>query len=371
MSTNNEVKVIAFYLPQFHPIPENDAWWGTGFTEWTSVGKAQKYYRGHIQPNVPADLGYYDLRLPEVRIAQAELAREAGVVAFCYWHYWFGDGKQLLEKPLEEVVRLGEPDFPFCLGWANHSWLNKSWNRERQTIIPKLLMEQKYLGVNDHIDHFYKMLPVFSDKRYYKVHGKLLFLVYDPFALPDFREFKKTWNLLATQNGLPEFFFIANLEDASKVSHPTIMEYDAISLCRLYAPWRIEGNKIYSFYRKVTRNISRLLNVSINKITYKKAIEYIDTPIYEHTNVYPNIIPRWDNSPRRGPGAYIYHNSTPTLFKRHVKMILRRVHRKQNEDKIVFLKSWNEWAEGNYMEPDTRWGKGYIQALKEALNEKY
>ena len=133
---SSKVKVIAFYLPQFHPIPENDEWWGKGFTEWTSVGRAKKYYRGHYQPRVPADLGYYDLRLPQVRQQQADLAKEAGISAFCYWHYWFGNGKQLLENPLQEVVKLGEPDFPFCLGWANHTWLNKSWNREKQTVIP-------------------------------------------------------------------------------------------------------------------------------------------------------------------------------------------------------------------------------------------
>ena len=127
-----KAKVIAFYLPQFHPIPENDSWWGKGFTEWTSVGKAKRYYYGHYQPRIPADLGYYDLRLPQIREEQAILAKEAGIAAFCYWHYWFGKGKELLEYPLKEVVRLQTPKFPFCLGWANHSWYNKSWNSEQQ-----------------------------------------------------------------------------------------------------------------------------------------------------------------------------------------------------------------------------------------------
>lgn len=148
-----KAKVIAFYLPQFHPIPENDSWWGKGFTEWTSVGKAKRYYRGHYQPRVPADLGYYDLRLPQIREEQAILAKEAGIAAFCYWHYWFGKGKELLEYPLKEVVRLQAPKFPFCLGWANHSWYNKSWNSDKQTIIPKLLIEQTYPGKEDIVNH--------------------------------------------------------------------------------------------------------------------------------------------------------------------------------------------------------------------------
>ena len=125
----NKSKVIAYYLPQYHPIPENNKWWGNGFTEWTNVGKAKPLFKGHYQPRVPADLGYYDLRLPDVRQAQADLAKKAGVTAFCYWHYWFGKDKELLEMPLNEVVRLGKPDFPFCIAWANHSWERKDGTR--------------------------------------------------------------------------------------------------------------------------------------------------------------------------------------------------------------------------------------------------
>ena len=228
-----KAKVIAFYLPQFHPIPENDSWWGKGFTEWTSVGKAKRYYRGHYQPRVPADLGYYDLRLPQIREEQAILAKEAGIAAFCYWHYWFGKGKELLEYPLKEVVRLQAPKFPFCLGWANHSWYNKSWNSDKQTIIPKLLIEQTYPGKEDIVNHFNTMLPMFKDERYFKIHGRLLFLIYSPVDIPNFDQFKTIWNDLAVKNDLPGFYFIANLEDLSLVKKEEIKKYDAISLCRL------------------------------------------------------------------------------------------------------------------------------------------
>ena len=160
---DKKAHVIAFYLPQFHPIPENDEWWGKGFTEWTNVGKAKPLFCRHYQPRVPADRGYYDLRMPEVRNAQAELAKEAGIDAFCYWHYWFGNGKQLLEQPLKMVVEQGKPDFPFCLAWANHTWYKKRWNSDVSRFSQEVLMEQQYPGIQDIDDHFYTMLPVFRD----------------------------------------------------------------------------------------------------------------------------------------------------------------------------------------------------------------
>lgn len=364
---SNKVKVIAFYLPQFHPIPENDEWWGNGFTEWTSVGRAKKYYRKHYQPRVPADLGYYDLRLPQVRRQQADLAKEAGISAFCYWHYWFGNGKQLLETPLQEVVKLGEPDFPFCLGWANHTWWNKSWNREKQTIIPKPLILQTYPGEKDIDNHFFTMLPMFKDKRYFRLHGRLLFLIYAPLDIPDFKYFKNRWNELAIQNNLPGFYFIANTENISNLEDSSLKEFDAVSFSRLHSVWNVE-NRIKNFILLVTRNISRLFGYSLNKISYEKAIEYMDDIYYTKNKIYPNIVPGWDNSPRRGPGAFIFQNSTPELFKKHVDMILSRIKNKPDEDKVIFLKSWNEWAEGNYLEPDLKWGKDYIVALRKALD---
>lgn len=166
-----KVRVIAFYLPQFHPTPENDKWWGKGFTEWTNVGKAKPLFKGHYQPKVPADLGYYDLRVPETRREQAELARQYGIEGFCYWHYWFGNGRQLLQRPFQEVLASGEPDFPFCLAWANHSWEDKQFNKEGGN---KMLMEQLYPGDEDYIAHFNAVLPAFKDPRYIRVNGEAL-----------------------------------------------------------------------------------------------------------------------------------------------------------------------------------------------------
>lgn len=169
-------RIIALYLPQYHPIPENDEWWGKGFTEWTNVAKAKPLFYGHYQPHIPADLGFYDLRLPEVREQQAQLAREAGIEGFCYYHYWFGNGKQLLERPFNEVLQSGKPDFPFCLCWANHDWTNKTWIKEKSTKRDSMIMKMEY-SFEDHIAHFHALLPAFKDKRYIKVDGKPIFAV--------------------------------------------------------------------------------------------------------------------------------------------------------------------------------------------------
>ena len=170
-------KVIAFYLPQFHPVKENDMWYGKGFTEWTNVAKARPLFKGHYQPHIPADLGFYDLRLPEVRQEQARMAQEYGVTAFCYWNYWFGNGKQLLEMPIWEVYKDHSITLPFCLAWANHSWEKKMWDKKGNN---QLLMEQQYLGIEDYKKYFYTMLPLFKDERYFRVGDKLFFLIYSP-----------------------------------------------------------------------------------------------------------------------------------------------------------------------------------------------
>ena len=194
-------RFIAFYLPQFHPTPENDEWWGKGFTEWKNVVKARPLFRGHEQPKIPSDLGFYDLRVPEVREEQARLAKEAGIEAFCYWHYWFGNGKRLLERPFNEVLESGKPDFPFCLAWANHSWYKKLWdpNAPKKDI---LLAEQTYPGVEDYVNHFKTLLPAFKDKRYLKVDGKLFFVLYSINDFKDVSLFINTWRTLAKENGL-------------------------------------------------------------------------------------------------------------------------------------------------------------------------
>lgn len=369
MGNKMKEKVIAYYLPQFHPTPENDEWWGKGFTEWTNVAKAKPLYWGHEQPKIPADLGFYDLRLPETRQAQAELAKKAGISAFCYWHYWFGNHKKILNYPIEEVVRTKEPDFPFCLAWANHSWYSKSWTSGNGAFSlerSKLLIEQQYPGKQDYIDHFYDLLDTFKDKRYYKVHNKLLFVIFDPFTFPDFQVFKQIWNDLAAQEGLPGFFFVAHVFQHTEELN-NLKDYDACNLSLHHAPFNnhTTASWLKQQWKRVRSHISFIPQI----VLYKKAIQLMDSPLYEINNIYPTLIPNWDHTPRSGRHGRVMHGSNPELFGKHVQMILDRVKNKDEQDRIIFLKSWNEWGEGNYLEPDLKFGTRYIDTLYQCLTK--
>ncbi len=357
------MKIIAFYLPQFHPFKENDEWWGKGFTEWTNVGKARKIYPGHYQPRVPADLGYYDLRLPEVREQQAQMAKDYGISAFCYYHYWFGNDKQLMEKPLEEVIRLQKPDFPFCLCWANHSWENKNWNPSALKMKSKLLIEQKYPGLEDSEKMFYTLLSAFKDKRYLKVNNQLVYMIYRADSLPYYKEFCELWNKLAKENGLSGFYFISNVQSENLLEHPANKYMDANALCNMNT---IFGNRTQN---TILMKISKLIHFPVRIITYKKAIKYLISDKHKNNKIYPVILPNWDHSPRLGYMGTIYHNSTPELFKKLIKKAIGVIKGKPKEDQIIFIKSWNEWAEGNYLEPDLKFGKRYLEVIKEAIQE--
>lgn len=359
-------RIIAFYLPQYHPTPDNDKWWGKGFTEWTNVGKAKPLFKGHYQPKVPADLGYYDLRLPEVREAQAKLAREAGIEGFCYYHYWFGDGKQELEMPFNEVVKTGKPDFPFCLCWANESWHSKFWDKDGSTYSKKLLIEQKYLGHEDNVKHFYTLLPAFRDKRYMKYNNKLLFVIYKPLQFENLKDFISDWRILAKNNGLNDFYFIGQLQIQKDIPNEIVSSLlenglDGINTVRLTSSLvgRPFLKRVQARIMANLKNVPRVANYSS---VYHKFIssEEIDE------NIIPTIIPNWDHSPRSGRNGLVLHNSTPELFDRHLKDVFNILRRKNNQ--LVFLKSWNEWGEGNYMEPDLKYGKKYIQVLKDRIN---
>ena len=238
-----KARVIAFYLPQFHPIPENDKWWGKGFTEWTNVAKAKPLFRGHYQPRIPADLGFYDLRVPEVREQQAQLAREAGIEGFCYWHYWFGNGKQLLERPFNEVLVSGKPDFPFCLGWANHSWTTGTWTRGGDA---QMIAEQTYPGKNDYLSHFQYALRAFQDERYITVDGKPLFVIFDPYALP--QDFIPYWRELAEQAGLKGIHFVAYTFNA--LGHPIVAK-NGEKITKGY----FATDEVFKYYNYLTQNL--------------------------------------------------------------------------------------------------------------------
>ena len=356
-----KVRVIALYLPQFHPIPENDLWWGKGFTEWTNVGKAKPLFRGHYQPRVPADLGYYDLRLPEVRQAQANLAQEYGVEGFCYWHYWFGNGKRLLERPFNEVLASGKPDFPFCLGWANHSWSGIYIGvKSKETLI-----DQTYNGIQDYERHFYDILPALRDKRYILVDGKPFFLVFDPLGIPDPKIFIECWQKLAIKNGLPGIHFVAHTYHSEQIQLLLDNGFDAVNIVRLFDCQKAG----ISFTQKAINKIKR----EVFKIgfypEYKDAMQYFSGKEDIEINVYPTIIPDWDHSPRTGKYGSILKNASPELFGKQVEKIFSNVEAKPEQQRIVILKSWNEWAEGNYIEPDLKFGRKYLETLKREIEK--
>lgn len=355
----NKVRIIAFYLPQFHPIPENDEWWGKGFTEWRCVSEAKKLFPGHDQPRIPMDMGYYDLRVPETREQQAEMAREAGIEGFCYWHYWFGNGRQLLERPFNEVVESGKPDFPFCLGWGNHSWKQNLWDKKGTA---KVLIEQKYLGYEDDKQHFMSLLKAFKDPRYITVDGKCLFFVHSTANLEAMSSFINNWRQLAVENGLGGFYFVARDADSRKKDKIMAAGFDAIynddTQNIHHHMWKIHKVWLY-----VLREWLHLPTI----ISYKRAIKYMIVDDCKTINTLPMIAPNWDHSPRSGGSAFILHKAKPEYFYELVKMAMKAVEKKPDEHKIIVLKSWNEWGEGNYMEPDRTYGRGYLKALKAAL----
>lgn len=358
-----KARVIAFYLPQFHPISENNEWWGKGFTEWHSVVKARPLFRGHHQPNIPADLGFYDLRVEESRIHQAYLAKRAGVEGFCYWHYWFGNGKRLLETPFNEVLKSGKPDFPFCLGWANHDWYQKLWDASGKG--DKLLIEQQYLGKADYEQHFYDcLLPAFLDKRYITVDNKPLFVIYSLDKKVHIKEIIATWNDLAIKNGLDGIYFVAVQRDETKEE---IMNLGFDSMYRLQDYLKTYVNRPY-FIKAIQYAKVKLLN-SPRRIDYSLLSDNLYVNDHYQEDTIPTIIPNYDHTPRSGSRGFVITGSTPILFEKQVKNALRYLKDKSEDKKLLFLVSWNEWGEGNYMEPDQRFGSGYIEALQNAIKK--
>ena len=379
-----KARVIAYYLPQFHPIPENDKFWGKGFTEWTNVAKAKPLFKGHYQPRIPADLGFYDLRLPEVREQQAQMAREAGIEGFCYWHYWFGNGKRLLQRPFNEVLQSGKPDFPFCLAWANHSWKTTTWENGGKD---RMIVKQRYLGEEDYTMHFQEVLPAFRDKRYITIEGKPLFAIFDPYNFQDVSNFIKTWQRLAKGNGLKGIYFIAMSNSTST------LQRNADGTLKRVAPNLQSSERVYNdllnlgfnginsfgksraemlYMGKYMRAVKKLLHqylpfLPTHCINYEKITQHFFAPEDNWQNVYPSIFPQWDRTPRAGNSEGVYINATPTGFKKHIQDALNIIKNKDVEHQILFLRSWNEWGEGNYVEPDLKYGHGFLDAIKETI----
>jgi hypothetical protein len=355
MTNKSKAHLIAFYLPQFYPIPENNVWWGNGFTEWTNVAKAKPLFRGHYQPHIPSDLGFYDLRVPEVRIAQAKLASEHGIKAFAYWHYWFGNEKRLLERPFNGVLKSGKPDFPFCLAWANQTWTG-IWHAADS----KILIEQQYPGAKDFENHFYHLLEAFLDNRYLKIDNKPLFLIYNPRSLRNIKDFTGLWNNLAIKEGLSGIFFMG-ICNKNTFGFQGFVQHAPI----------LQKSIKESFTIRLIKNIQQKYFKHPMVYAYK---DYIKKAIEQDLmdDEYPLLLPNWDNTPRLAERGLVLQGSTPELFEDYLKETLHKVERRPYEKRLIFIKSWNEWAEGNYLEPDHRFGKRYLEIIKKNIfdNEK-
>jgi lipopolysaccharide biosynthesis protein len=362
------VRAIAFHLPQFHPIPENDEWWGRGFTEWVNVVKAKPLFKGHYQPRLPADLGFYDLRLPETRAAQAELARRYGIHGFCYYHYWF-HGKRILERPVNEILKSGEPDFPFCLCWANENWTRK-WDGLQDHV----LLEQRYSDADDLV-HIRALIPIFSDPRYIRVDNRPLFLVYRASQLPEPERTTAVWRGEAERAGLKGLFlarverFQGELDDPMKSGFDCGLEFQPQGA--LVGP-RIERREWWHRTKLGTRERSFRDNSVFDYRTLARNALRIPQVCYPRI---PCVCPSWDNTPRRTQGATILINSTPETYEEWLRRVIeRQLARLKSGDgsgpsfeSLVFINAWNEWAEGNFLEPCQRWGRKYLEATQRAL----
>ncbi len=344
------MKLIAFYLPQFHPIAENDVWWGEGFTEWTNVSKAKPRFKKHYQPHKPSDLGYYDLRVPEVRSAQAELAAAHGIHGFCYYHYWF-EGRRLLNEPLDAMLDSQTPDFPFCLCWANEHWTRR-WDGKDQEI----LMRQTY-SQEDDVRHIQWLLNVFKDKRYIRVNGKPLLLIYQARALPDPLRTAELWRSQAKKEGIGDIYLCGVESFPTEHGDPSVIGFDAA--VGFQPEWGRLDKPIRPFWGSRAYQENRIFDYKniVEKMILKKS------PAYRR---FPCVFPSWDNSARREKNAAIFINSTPELYEKWLRYTMENYFREEDE-KIIFINAWNEWGEGNHLEPCQMWQRGYLEATQKAL----
>lgn len=350
-SSGERPLVLALYLPQFHPVPENDAWWGKGFTEWTNVVKAQPLFEGHHQPHLPADLGFYDLRLPEVREQQAAMASAAGLDGFVYYHYWFG-GRRVLDRPFDEVRQSGRPELPFALCWANENW-TRTWDAGEHEV----LLEQVY-DADERRAHIAYLVDAFTDERYIRVDERPLFAIYRIGALPGATGFIDELRQASVAAGAGDPY-VLKFDTHGDFGDPVAVGCDAaaqfcpphgiaeMGLDDLRLPLGTGGNLVLPYDGMVATLLSQPVP---------------DWPRHEC------VTPGWDNTSRRGDGrSMVVHGSTPEAFGRWLSVVVDRAPRRPGDEAIVFINAWNEWAEGAHLEPDQRWGDAYLRATSEVL----
>lgn len=357
----SDPKVIAFYLPQFHPFKENNEWWGKGFTEWSNVAKAIPQFDGHYQPRLPNDLGYYDLRLPEVMAEQIEMAKSHGVDAFCFHYYWFA-GHRLMERPIEQYLENKDMlDLPFCLCWANENWSRRWDGSENDILIAQEHSEQDNEAV------FYDLLRHFTDERYVKVNGKPFIIIYRPDIIPNIQSLTKQWRALAIKEGLPGLHLVATnsfgFNDYKELGFDGLVEFPPHNV--------VAGgkNSELDFYNEdfqgTVYNYEDVVNFCVNRL--ETLAENEESKAY-----YPTVMTAWDNSARKPGKGNVFHGATPAKFQNWLSSCYNwsnRIH--PDGERFVFINAWNEWAEGTYLEPDKKYGYAYLNAVRSTINENH
>lgn len=378
---SSKIKPIAIYLPQFHPIHENDEWWGKGFTEWTNVTKAKPLFKNHYQPHLPADLGFYDLRLKESRLAQEAIAKQYGIYGFCYYHYWF-NGKQVLDTPLKKKLQNDSEDLPFMLCWANENWTRK-WDGGNNEV----LLEQNYTkqDANNFAKH---LIPFLMDKRYIRNQGKALFAIYRSELIINIDNYIEAIHLEASKINLEveicRFESFGNSGDEFMGKFDSAIEFQPFSEMLINFRKDIVQNRFYKkIHYRILNKLSKVFGFNdfnrsliwshFNKLDYLEYIQYLikNYKFKKEFKRYPCVMPSWDNSARRGTyESFLFYNSTPEYFKLWVEYILRGLRKSENKNLngFVFVNAWNEWAEGNHLEPCLKWGTQYLQQIKNSIN---
>jgi len=358
--SNHAPKLVAFYLPQFHPIPENSRLWGEGFTEWHNVTKAKPLFGGHYQPQLPLDMGFYDLRVPETRVAQAEIAKQYGIDAFCYYHYWF-NGKLLLERPTEEILKSKEPDFPFCFCWANESW-SKRWLGEDKDVFV-----QQHYSENDHVNHALYLSPFFADPRYLRIGNRPLFTIYRPSDIPDIEKAISVFKEICLKETGLELFIVGS--NSHEWSTAKLLSYGfdgVLSFRPQLAVLPFSGSEEFIF-KRLLRNISKfgVFNPKLRLYDYAEAIEIMQLVEAEtFDKIMPTVFVGWDNTARKGGAGIVIEGNTPDLFLQELNRVNNKLQKVEENNGIIFVNAWNEWAEGSHLEPDVKWGHAFLESVK-------
>lgn len=366
------MRIISFYLPQFHSIPENDKWWGEGFTEWVNVKKAKPLYEGHYQPRKPLNENYYNLLDNSVKKWQIELAKKYGVYGFCFYHYWF-DGHMLLQHPVEQFLENKDLDYPFCICWANEHW-TQAWVSKDS----RVLIEQKYGEKKEWEAHFNYLLPYFKDSRYITNNGKPLFVIYRPEIIGCLNEMLDFWQELAQKNGFPgiDFAYQHIGFDRTKKRDSSRFSYN-IEYQPMYAYNDLTKDKfkhIKTIRRFLLSLLERYFKIDIRgvrpggvlKISYDEIWREILKRKPEDEKCIPGAFVDWDNTPRKQEKGSVYYEATPEKFQKYLTQQIKRTRDVYNKD-MLFVFAWNEWAEGGYLEPDEKHKYGYLEAIKQAL----